>query len=185
MKHLKRSNTYSNSTGSNTFNPNTLEAYSYRWWKYLGKVEGKLVFNNYRYSVSTSKHQNETRSLMSQLGIKPDLYLPLPSGINSQSLQELIVTAEEYLCQKFLEQELKQQERNERAKYRRKVKKLEDYLNNSVCFRDYEIRPKNEFGIVSKIAVHQCVDMTSIEKDVQNAIYNFHRDGFGNIVFYV
>lgn len=64
-------------------------------------------------------------------------------------------------------------------------RKLEDYLENSVHFRDYEIKPASEFGKYNKIAVHQVVDKESLERDVENALYNFHRDGFGNVVFYV
>lgn len=29
------------------------------------------------------------------------------------------------------------------------------------------------------------VDSDSMERDVENALYDFHRDGFGSIVFYV
>ena len=78
---------------------------------------------------------------------------------------------------------MKIQERNERAKIKRFQKKLEHYLDSVVHFRDYEIKPRSQFGKYNKIAVHQVVD--DIENDVSNALHSFHRDGFGNIVFYV
>lgn len=62
---------------------------------------------------------------------------------------------------------------------------LEDKLENEFCFRDYTIAPRSLFGKVNKIAVHQCVDSDSLERDISNAIENFQRDGFGHIVFYV
>lgn len=40
----------------------TLEAYSYDWWRFLEKIGPYLVFNDYRYSPSTSKHQSKVRS---------------------------------------------------------------------------------------------------------------------------
>ena len=63
MKLVKRKNIYMASNYNLTFNPVTLEAHSYKWWKFVAKVEGKVIFNNYWYSVSTSKHQNKVREL--------------------------------------------------------------------------------------------------------------------------
>lgn len=182
---MKRANIYQASNYNVTFNPKTLEAHSYKWWKFVAKIDGKIVFNNFRYSVSTSKHQSKVRSLLNQLGIKIDLELPLPKGINSNDLSELILTAEEYLCDQIGLDELKRQDRNLKAKQRRDTKKLTEYLENQVQFRDYDIKPKSMFGKDSTVAVHQCVDLETLENDVENALHNFHRDGFGSVVFYV
>lgn len=183
LNFKKRNNMYSNTTGSLTFNLETCEAHSYRWWKFVAKVEGLVVFNSYNYSNSTSKHQSKIRSLLDQLNIKIDLFVQIPKGINSSSLQDLLLTQDEYLSEKFLRDEEKKITRNERAKQRRFKKKLEHYLENVVHFRDYEIKPRSQFGTYNKIAVHQVVE--DIENDVENALHSFHRDGFGNIVFYV
>jgi predicted DNA-binding protein YlxM (UPF0122 family) len=64
-------------------------------------------------------------------------------------------------------------------------KKLEYHLDFEVYFRDYDIKNISEFGKINKVAVHQQVDRRTIESDVQNALYNFRRDGFGSIVFYI
>lgn len=119
MKYMTRTNIYQCSNYNCTFNPTTLEAFSYCWWKFVAVVEGKVVFNSYRYSNSTSKHQSKVRSLMRELGIKIDLELGLPQGINSSDLQTLFVTAEETLCDQFLHAELKREERLERARMKR------------------------------------------------------------------
>lgn len=184
MKLMKRTGIYQASNVS--FDPKTVEAHSYRWWKFVGIVEGKVVFNDYRYSNTTSKHQSKVRSLLQQLGIDVDLYLPLPKGIPTAArLQDIITEGEETLCNQFLTEQLKRQERYQRAKAQKLKRKLEDYLENDVHFRDYIIKPRAEFGIYNAIAVHQCVDSNSIERDVENALHNFQRDGFGSIVFYV
>lgn len=200
MKFMKRANIYQASNYNVTFDPNKIEARSYRWWVFVAKVEGKIVFNNYRYSNSTSKHQSKVRSLLNQLNIKIDIEMPLPNGLpgsyrrglgmdsaqvpdSDASLSSLIQTAEEYLCDKFLADQLKIQERNAKARQRRFEKRLEHYLENVVHFRDYEIKPRSQFGTYNKVAVHQVVE--DIEADVSNALHSFHRDGFGNIVFYV
>lgn len=182
LTYKKKFNMYTNSTGSLTFNPETKEAFSYKWWKFVAMVEGKVIFNNYRYSVSTSRHQLKIRELLSQLNIKIDLQLPLPKGINGYCLQDLIIEAEEHLCDQFLAEQLKKQDRYERAK---QAKKLEDYLENSVAFRDYEIKEVRQFGHINTIAVHQVVDTENMERDVENALYSFHRDGFTKVIFYV
>lgn len=128
---------------------------------------------------------------MSQLGVDIGMFVHLRSGLQSiNSLSELYLAEEESQCDMFLAEELKRQERNAKASYRRKVRKLEDYLENSVAFRDYDIVDRSRFGkaedtLATKVAVHQVVDNATLEKDVENALYNFHRDGFGRVVFYV
>lgn len=109
MKYYKRLGLYKASNV--TFNPHTLEAHSYKWWRFVAKVDGKIVFNNFRYSPSTGKHQYKISRLMDELGIKVDLYLPLERGIESESLESLIIQAEELLCDKFLREKLKAQQR--------------------------------------------------------------------------
>lgn len=100
-----------------TFNPKTMDAFSYGWWRFVAVVEGKLVFNNYGYSTSTRKHQAKLRRLLEELHIKVDLFLPLPDGIKSyNTLAEMIVIAEEYLCERELYGIYKRQN----AYYRRK-----------------------------------------------------------------
>lgn len=190
MKHMKRSGLYQCSNYNCTFNPATLEAHSYRWWRFVARIDGKVIFNSYRYSNSTSKHQSKVRSLLQELGIKIDLELKLPKGIAGNDLAAILLEAEETLCDQYLREELKREERNEKARYKRKVKRLEEYLETQVCFRDYEIVSRERFAnpndsIARKVAVHQVVDGESLEDDVENALHSFSRDGFSEVVFYV
>lgn len=39
------------------FNRDTTEAYSYNWWLFVARINGKVVFNDYSYSPTTRKHQ--------------------------------------------------------------------------------------------------------------------------------
>jgi len=102
MKYYKRLKIWKSSNV--TFNPETCEAHSYKWWLFVAKVKNKVVFNNYRYSVSTEKHQSKVEWLLAQLGVKIDFYAEFPRGIDRpqsaidlyknriESLQELIDT---------------------------------------------------------------------------------------------
>jgi len=181
---MKRSGIYKASNV--TFNPETKEAYSYNWWRFVGIVDGLLVASNYRYSNTTGRHQIKVFALMDELGIKIDLALPLPRGVrHDQTIDELILEAEEHLFEKAFEAEFKRTERNAANRAKRAKEKLEKYLETQVHFRDYIIENKIKFGTINKVAVHQVVDADSIERDVENAIHNFYRDGFGSIVFYV
>lgn len=131
MTFKKRSGIYSNSTGSLTFDPIKLEAHSYRWWKFVSRIDGVVIFNSYSYSVSTSKHQSKIRSMLDQMGIKIDVFLKLKNGINTSDLEALFLEAEEQACDKFLSDELKRQDRNERSRIKRaeaKKKALESAL---------------------------------------------------------
>lgn len=64
-----------------TFNPNTLEAYSYDWWQFVKVIRGKVIFNSYRYSNTTARHQSKVRQVMVQLGIKIDLEVQVRGGL--------------------------------------------------------------------------------------------------------
>jgi hypothetical protein len=116
LKFKKKIGIYSSSTGNCTFNPMTIEAHSYRWWKFVSKIEGKLVFNDYRYSNTTSKHQWQVRKLLNELGLKIDISIPLPQGIEDQCLESAIEKSEEYLCNRYLAQKLKAQEKYQARK---------------------------------------------------------------------
>jgi hypothetical protein len=72
-----------------SFDPETQEAYSYGWWRFVERIGPYLVFNSYRYSVSTSKHQgllywgygNERYGLLADLGLSVDLRIEAPRGL--------------------------------------------------------------------------------------------------------
>jgi hypothetical protein len=122
MKYMKRTNMYRAANVS--FNPITMDGFSYSWWRFVGIVDGVLVFNNYRYSVSTGKHQAKVRSLMSQLGIEADLIMPVPKGLSGAfTLEDVIVQAEEHLCDSFLREQERNIERAEKARAKREREK--------------------------------------------------------------
>lgn len=75
MKYFERGNYYRNSTGTNHFDISLCEARSYGHWRYVKMENNQLVFNRYKYSVTTSKHQREMLSLLDALGIKVDRFV--------------------------------------------------------------------------------------------------------------
>lgn len=83
LKYKKKRARWENSTGNCTFDPVKKLAYSYKWWIFVKKIRGKVVFNDYTYSSSTSCHQSAVRDIMKQLRIKIDLTV-----YNRESLSE-------------------------------------------------------------------------------------------------
>ena len=62
--------------GSNFhFNLDKKVATSYGWWRFVGEINGQLVFNSYPYSNTTIKHQNKARYLMEEHDMQPDLVI--------------------------------------------------------------------------------------------------------------
>ena len=89
MKYIKKRGQYE---GSNvTYDPISGDAYSYGWWRFVERINGKVVFNNYSYSPSTSRHQWKVRSLLNQLGVKIDITLEAREG-----LQNLHIACNDY-----------------------------------------------------------------------------------------
>lgn len=125
MKYFTRLGIYK--ANNVTFNPRTIEAFSYRWWRFVAEIDGVVIFNNYKYSNTTCKHQSKVFKLMNELNIKIDIIGPFPNGISTAlSIANAILEAEENLCNEFLANEAKQMQRNENAKLRRLRKKFEN-----------------------------------------------------------
>ena len=99
MKYFSRLNVYKNSTGSNMYDPTKQEAFSYRHWRYLQVIEGQLVFNDYSYSNSTSKHQSDLRSL---LGYPSDMiYIYTYEGLHGIDSIKLEIERLEKRCEEL------------------------------------------------------------------------------------
>ncbi len=62
-----------------------LIAYSYNWWEFVKVINGKLIFNNFTYSATTTAHQYKTRRLLRQLGLVIDVEIEAPSGLQSMA----------------------------------------------------------------------------------------------------
>lgn len=71
LKYFKTLKIYKNSTDTVSFNPETLEGRSYRWtFCYPLKGTKTVIFNTYKWSHTTSCHQNAVRSILRTLEIK-------------------------------------------------------------------------------------------------------------------
>lgn len=62
MRYVKSTNTYKASNFE--MNMTELKAYSYGWWLFVTKHNGKVIFNHTTYSSSTCKHQSKALKLL-------------------------------------------------------------------------------------------------------------------------
>lgn len=76
--------------GKCTFNPDTLEAYSYDWWLFTKVIKGKLLFNNYSYSSATTRHQFEVRHLLKEMGLEIYLEVEVSRGLQSEGFNKIL-----------------------------------------------------------------------------------------------
>jgi hypothetical protein len=79
-----------NSTGTNKFNPTSVSAFSYDWWQYVAIIDGLVVFNTYRYSNTTSRHQSEMRRLLDKLGVNIDIEVSIGHGLQAPHAADLV-----------------------------------------------------------------------------------------------
>lgn len=70
LKYFKTLKIYKNSTGTCEFSAEESRATSYRHWCFLKLIKGKLIFNDYYYSCSTSSHQSCVRDVLKNLKMK-------------------------------------------------------------------------------------------------------------------
>jgi len=73
-----------------SFNPTTLESYSYGYWLFTKVINGKLVFNSYNFSATTGAHQSKVRCLLIDLGIKIDIEIECPRGLHAADMIQSI-----------------------------------------------------------------------------------------------
>lgn len=95
LKFFKRLNVYKNSTGTVEFDPANNQGRSYRW-TFLAPVDGVLVFNEYRWSNTTSGHQSAVMSTLDQLGRKyivADFGQTSPLLLNRSHVEHLYLEA--------------------------------------------------------------------------------------------
>lgn len=85
IKYYPRLGIWKNSTGNVTFDPAKVEAISYNWWVFVKKINGKVIFNGYRYSSSTSAQLSLVRDLLNNLGIKIDVEVNIKNSLDSLS----------------------------------------------------------------------------------------------------
>lgn len=62
FKYIKRDTEYKRGQCTTS---DMINFYSYRHWQFTKMFEGKLFFNDYSYSVTTSKHQNWAKKELS------------------------------------------------------------------------------------------------------------------------
>ena len=72
MKYYSRLKAYKLSNVCLKIEP-VLEATSYGWWVFVKRINGLVVFNEHRFSASTSKHQFRVRCELQRLNINVDL----------------------------------------------------------------------------------------------------------------
>jgi hypothetical protein len=131
LKYYKKSKIYKNSTDTVNFDPKTYNAYSYNWWRFVAKIDGKIIFNNYNYSPTTLRHQRYVRKLLYELKIKVDHVVWIKNGIENQSIKELIYESEEYFCHKFLAEKLAAQEKYQRLKERKLIESQKQMIEEN------------------------------------------------------
>lgn len=78
MKHLVTLNEYKQTNASLYVSPDMTEvrAYSYGWWRFVDTDKhGNVIFNDAKYSNSTSGHQSDVASILRRLNIRIGLRL--------------------------------------------------------------------------------------------------------------
>jgi hypothetical protein len=89
MKKLKSKNIYKASNV--TFDADKVSAHSYVWWEFVKVIQGQVVFNCYKYSPTTQRHQRKVEGLMNDLGINIDLVVNVKQSLSDfETLKSVI-----------------------------------------------------------------------------------------------
>jgi len=157
MKLQVNNNTYvaSNNEVYISEDMSRVSACSYDWWKYIATDSvGNIIFNHVRYSISTSRHQNQAHTILSRLGIRKNLRL----SYTKNNLTDIRGTIEDEIrCIKLRQSELlyaatnkgsrkatNSCRANEFKKLHYRVKDLERFLDN---YLDKKKAPVGKYNI--------------------------------------
>lgn len=88
LKYFKKANIYKNYNGNVSYDPETGDAYSYAWWKFVMRDKNLVIFNRYRYSPTTCTHQSAVDSLLTELGIEIAHNIVCPAGFQSVNAKQ-------------------------------------------------------------------------------------------------
>lgn len=136
IKFFKTLNVYKNSTGTCLFYPDQKYATSYNHWTFLKVIKGKLVFNDYYYSKSTSSHQSCVREVLKTLKMKIHFTVfqrdSLSNGIQIDHLLERIELAKLKLSKKGLRQKTRKSIESDLEDTTKELKKIQKALKISV-----------------------------------------------------
>ena len=132
MKKLKTKNIYK---ASNViFDADKIEAYSYDHWCFVKVIKGKIVFNDFNYSHTTSRHQHKVRNLMKDLGIEIDYFVDIRDSLSETRVIEtaLYPLYDKYIKNLFYMNKLRVREstkeklRNDNKTIKLHIKKLRE-----------------------------------------------------------
>ena len=123
MKYNKETKHYEDKNVK--FSAVTMKAYSYEHWQFLGKTdEGKVIFNNFNYSMITGKHQKDVLSILNILQKPIDLVIyhtkkSLREGYKSVLKDEIILSQEAIMI-------LKERIKNPKTHKKRNLKRKDE-----------------------------------------------------------
>lgn len=127
MKFYPRLNIWKSSTGALTYNPETKEAYSYRWYCLAKKYNKRgMVLNTYSYSVSTARHVRNMRQFFIENGIKYT-EIEAPRGLQDLEAACMGYQHDIYALQAAIEKKGSRKATNEERKeeIKRLIKKIQ------------------------------------------------------------
>lgn len=88
MEKLKTRNEYVECNRKCRFYADEIRATSYGHWNFVKVIKGKVIFNDYNYSLTTSGHQWAIKWLMRDLGIKIDAYVYMCESLTDHNFEQ-------------------------------------------------------------------------------------------------
>lgn len=133
--------------GSNvSFDPNTGLGLSYGWWQITRRFPNNaLVFNSYKYSVTTQGHQKKLKKLLGELGMTIHYEIEAPDGL--QDLSSAIKHYESKIQQILSKKKPKELELHLAESYRHWIVQIEYLMSLEVSQKIRDSEPPNETGV--------------------------------------
>lgn len=163
MKYFKKRNTLENSTGKATLKLDTLEAHSYNWWQFTQLMpDGTVLFNNYSYSNSTSKHQSNVWWFLHKNGI-PMKTVYWCAGLQNPSKE---IDNKKYEIEQL--QKLINTKGTRKAKNAERQLEIQSLLKEIDFINDYvDLRSK---GVLDKLTFKGTLDLTGYSNKPKHII---------------
>lgn len=129
MEKLKTRNEYVGCNRKCRFYADEIEATSYGYWVFVKKINGKVIFNDYKYSHTTRRHQDAVKILLDNLGIKIDAVIYTSESLSDNSFKNDALDAfYKTICRLMVENNTPRIRKKTKEKNKCTIKRLKERI---------------------------------------------------------
>lgn len=144
---------------------NTMTGHSYRWYKLVKKINGRVVLNSYRYSHSTSKHIGHVETILRAMNIK---YIRVEAPRGLQDLSTALEYAMKQLSKCQLANQYSRTAHHPEGHWNRQIKLIKSLGGRTIVkqsfYDEFALRARESYLAYQKIKRQESKARKAVEQ---------------------